>query len=304
MSKLIIAKVPAFIATASKLPFSRRIALTVALLLVSSIVTPSASASIQTLSYSCSVMARNVTLNVSPGDVLNFTSTCGAVLLGGYNSNAISSSTGNGFPARSFVVSASLAPGTYVDAIELYTAYHNFYTLVYTSPVSDAEASAVAAKAAAQAAAAKREAEKRDARTEIVRKAINKQALNDGLFNIAEISGVYATNIAAVQADIFALTDSERSNIEPIIKVARKFEIVALIGSDRVSTLSPTPFVEIGLIPETSKFKTSLVVAVRKLPAESRDSYNEIKAEIDAKAAALDSRRDRLASIITRIKSR
>jgi len=94
---------------------------------------PSASAATQTLTYDCSVTARNVTRNVSPGDVLNFTSRCGAVFLGAYNSSVISSSSGSGFPSRSFVVSASLAPGSYADAIELYSAYHNFYRLVYAS---------------------------------------------------------------------------------------------------------------------------------------------------------------------------
>ena len=197
---------------------------------------------------------------------------------------------------------AEASPFTPLTSRTLYAVW-----IVNEEAAAEAAAKAAAeaaAKAAAEAAAAKREAEKRDARAELVLKSINKQALNVDLFNKADISGVNATNIAAVQADIFALTDSERSSIEQIVKVARKFEVVALIGSDRVRTLSPTPFVEIGLIPQASKIKTSLVVAVRNLPELSRDSYGEIKAAIDAKAAELQARKDRLASIITRIKSR
>ena len=308
MTKLRISRVQAVVATTSKSPISRRIALMVSLLLLSSIVTPSASASIQTLSYSCNRMARNVTIDVSPGDVLNFTSTCGAVFLGGYNSNVISPSSGNGLPSRSFVVSASLAPGTYVDAIELYAAFHNFYTLVYTSPVTDAAASAsaaeAAAKAAVEAAAAKREAEKRDARAEIVRKAINKQTLSTELFEKAEIPGITAGNRAGAEAEIHSLPDASRSEINQIMKIARKYEVVGLIGSDRVKCVYPSQYIEIGLISADSKIKSSLVKAVSGLAENQRNTYEEIKAAIEAKTAELQARKDRLAKVLARSSNR
>jgi hypothetical protein len=304
MTKLRISRVQAVVATTSKSPISRRIALMVSLLLLSSIVTPSASASIQTLSYSCYRMARNVTIDVSPGDVLNFTSDCGSVFLGGYNSNVISPSSGNGLPSPSFVVSASLAPGTYVDAIELYAAFHNFYTLVYTSPVSDAAASAATAKAAAEAAAAKREAEKRDARTEIVRKAIDKQTLSTELFDKAEIPGITAGNLARAEAEIHALPDASRSEINQIMKIARKYEVVGLIGSDRMKCVYPSQYIEIGLISADSKIKSSLVKAVSGLAENQRNTYEEIKAAIEAKTAELQARKDRLAKVLARSSNR
>lgn len=405
MSKLRIAKVPAFVATTSTSMNSRRIALTVSFILFSSIITPSASvAAGRNYWYDCGSSAP-ITLTVDPGDNLAFNAQCwpSAMSVGSYNSSILENASGNSI-TKFFRVKSSATPGTYVNAIDLYDTTHTLYTIIVrgtvsvpsaptltstavgineitlnfsaganggatitdykysingggyisagvtSSPISitglssnttysvrilarnsqgdgaasnsltattslsaadieaaaaaEAEAKAAAAKAAAAAAAAKREAEKRDARAELVLKAINKQALNVDLFNKADISGVSASNIAAVQADIFALTDFERSNIEQIVKVARKFEVVALIGSDRVRTLSPTPFVEIGLIPQASKIKTSLVVAVRALPESNRKSYAEINAAINAKAAELESRKDRIASIITRIKSR
>jgi hypothetical protein len=169
-----------------------------------------------------------------------------------------------------------------------------------TDPIADAEAAVTAAKAAA----AKREAEKQQARAYLVARYQNSESVTADNYASAEIAGVTALNLKEVTAETLALSYESRSDINQIIKVARKFEVVGLIASNQAGRVYPNMYVEIGLIPETSKIKTSLVVAVRRLPTESRDSYNEIKAAIDAKAAELHSRKDRLASIITRIKSR
>jgi hypothetical protein len=86
--------------------------------------------------------------------------------------------------------------------------------------------------------------------------------------------------------------------------VARKYEIVGNIGSDRINYLQSNTFVEIGLIPATSKNKVALVAAVRKLPESARDTYAEIKAAIEAETAKLKTRSDRLAAVISRNASR
>jgi hypothetical protein len=64
--------------------------------------------------------------------------------------------------------------------------------------------------------------------------------------------------------------------------------------------MSATSFVEIGLIPASSKNKVALVAAIRKLPASARDTYAEIKAAIDAETVRIKSRSDRLAAIVAR----
>ncbi len=161
-----------------------------------------------------------------------------------------------------------------------------------------------AAKAAAEAAAAKREAEKQAARADITSKLKNSKELTVDSFIKAEIPGITASNIAAAQAEILALPEESRTDINQVLKVAHKYEVVGNIGSDRVSYLQSNSFVEIGLIPASSKNKVALVAAVKMLPASARDTYAEIKAAIDAATASIQARKDRLAATISRNTSR
>ena len=159
-------------------------------------------------------------------------------------------------------------------------------------------------KAAAEAAAAKREAEKQAARADITSKLKNSKALTVDSFVKAEIPGITESNIAAVQAEILALPEESRTDINQVLKVAHKFEVVSKIGSDRINYLQSNSFVELGLIPATSKNKVALVAAVKNLPENARDTYAEIKAAIDVTIASLQARKDRLAAVITRNTSR
>ena len=161
-----------------------------------------------------------------------------------------------------------------------------------------------AAKAAAEAAAAKREAEKKAARADITSNLKNSKDLSVETFATAEIAGITATNIASVQAELLALPEESRLDINQVLKVARKYEVVGNIGSDRINYLQSNSFIEIGLIPATSKNKVALVAAVRKLPANARDTYAEIKAAIDVETAKLKTRSDRLSAVISRNSSR
>ena len=132
----------------------------------------------------------------------------------------------------------------------------------------------------------------------------NSKELTVDSFIKAEIPGITASNIAAVQAEILALPEESRTDINQVLKVAHKYEVVGNIGSDRVSYLQSNSFVEIGLIPASSKNKVALVAAVKMLPASARDTYAEIKAAIDAATASIQARKDRLAATISRNTSR
>jgi hypothetical protein len=165
-------------------------------------------------------------------------------------------------------------------------------------------ASDEAAKAAAEAAAAKREAEKQAARADITSNLKSAKDLTVDSFVKAEIPGITATNIAAVQAELLALPEASRADINQILKVAHKYEVVGNIASDQIKYMQSNSFVEIGLIPADSKNKVALVAAIRKLPAASRDTYAEIKAAIDAETTRIKSRSDRLATVISRNASR
>jgi hypothetical protein len=123
-------------------------------------------------------------------------------------------------------------------------------------------------------------------------------------FVTAEIAGITAKNIALVQAELLALPEESRVDINQVLKVARKYELVGNIGSDRINYLQSNSFVEIGLIPATSKNKVALVAAIKKLPESARDTYAEIKAAIDAEIAKIKMRNDRLSAAISRNSSR
>ena len=150
------------------------------------------------------------------------------------------------------------------------------------------------------AASERREAEKQSARTEIASTLQSAKDLTVESFAKAEIRGVTERNLAAVQAEILALPEESRADINQILKVARKFEVVGNIASNQVMRLTASSFVEIGLIPATSKSKVALMAAIRKLPASARDTYAEIKAAIEAETARIKSRNDRLAAIVNR----
>ena len=166
--------------------------------------------------------------------------------------------------------------------------------------VISAEAAAAAARAAADAAAAIRAAEERAARTEVISKLKSAQALTVDSFAKAGIAGVTSENFSALQAELLAMPEASRTDLNQVLKVARKYEVVGNIGSDSAARLQPSLFVEIGLIPTVSKNKAAIVASVRNLPAASRDTYAEIQAAVDAETARIQERKDRLAATISR----
>jgi hypothetical protein len=153
-------------------------------------------------------------------------------------------------------------------------------------------------------AAAKREAEKQEARAEITSFLQSAKELSVEVFAKAEIPGITSGNIALVQAELLGLPESSRTDIKQVLKVARKYEVVGSIGSVKVASMHSNSFIEVGLIPATSKNKVALVAAVRKLPVSDRDTYAEIKAAIEAASKEMQARKDRLTAIMSRIASK
>ena len=154
------------------------------------------------------------------------------------------------------------------------------------------------------AEAAKKEAEKQSARANVVAAIKDAKVLTVDSFTKAQIPGITASNIGDVQAELLALPAEARSDINQVLKVARKYEVVGIIASDQVKSVQPSTLVEIGLIPDTSKNKVALAAAIKKLPLEARDSLTEIKAAIEAANAAIQMRSDRLAKVLARQSSR
>jgi streptogramin lyase len=177
-------------------------------------------------------------------------------------------------------------------------------TVLTAPPSSESEIDAAALAAQKAIEEAKRQAEKRAARDEITNlvKAYKDVALE--LFTKAEIYGVTAANIAAVQSEIASLPQITRADLSEVLKIARKYEVVGKIASDQFASVYSGSLIEIGLIPKDSKNKATLTAAIKKLAPSDRSSYALIKKAIDAKMTENQARKDRLANLLGRNTSR
>jgi hypothetical protein len=171
------------------------------------------------------------------------------------------------------------------------------------SPVQIQSVTAAQREADIKAAAAQRDAEVKAARTDISNKLQKSEKLTVDTFKQADIAGVTSENFAQVQAEILTLPVALRTDINQVLKVARKYEVVGKIASERIR-MPNSAFVEVGLIPAASKNKTSLIAAVRREAPSDRDTYAEIQAIIAAEAASIKAKKDRLAAVIASIKNR
>lgn len=183
-----------------------------------------------------------------------------------------------------------------------------------TMPASDEELAAQAAaaatqreadaRAAAAAAEQRREFLKKNARESIVKEFKDSGKPTIEQFRDAQIPGVTAGNIDEVQEEVLALPDEIRSDITQVLKIARKYEVVGVIAAEELNYLDPSALVEIGLIPQESRYKYSLTLVLRKLPQSERSNYVLIKAVMDAELAKIQSRKDRLTAIKARLAAR
>jgi uncharacterized repeat protein (TIGR02543 family) len=171
------------------------------------------------------------------------------------------------------------------------------------SPVQIQSVTAAQREAEIKAAAAQRDAEVKAARTDISNKLQKSEKLTVDTFKQADIAGITSENFAQVQAEILALPVALRTDINQVLKVARKYEVVGKIASETIR-MPNSAFVEVGLIPAASKNKTSLIAAVRREAPSDRDTYAKIQAIIAAEAASIKAKKDRLAAVIASIKNR
>jgi len=192
-----------------------------------------------------------------------------------------------------------------IQSLLFVSRYNNmkFDELKIFSAVTTLDPAAVAEKQRKEAAA-KREAERVLARTEILTKYKKSQNISIELFAQAEIAGITKENIKDVQAEMAALPEVSRVDLTQVLKIARKYEVLAIIASDQVKRIYSTSLIDAGLISVDSKNKATLTTVVRRLAASERSSYVAIKKAIDAKMAEIQARKDRLTAILARIASR
>jgi hypothetical protein len=196
-------------------------------------------------------------------------------------------------------VTSDVIPGIY----SLNSARGKTLTVI-AAPVVVSISSEELARQAAQVALVKREAEKSSARALVLTKFEDSEKITLEVFRQAEINGITAENIEAVQAEIDALPKDSRKDINQILRIARKYEVVGMIASDRVTSVYSNKLIEIGLIPADSKNKAALTAAIQSLAASERASYAAIKNAIDARMAEIRARSNRSVTILALIASR
>ena len=199
-------------------------------------------------------------------------------------------------------VTSSTPLGTY----ELQFHAGKTLTLIAAPIVVSVSAEELAAQRLSEsmAAARVREAEKMMARGEIEAKSRRSESISVELFARAEIAGINKENIEAVQAEINALPKEHRGYIGQILEIARKFEVVGIIASDRVISIHSKTLIEVGIIPVDSKNKEALTDLIKHLDEELRSSLAAITELIAAETAEFQARIKKQAIIVLKIKSK
>jgi hypothetical protein len=114
----------------------------------------------------------------------------------------------------------------------------------------------------------------------------------------ADINGVTEKNIGLVNADIAKLPEGDRSDIKQIEKVVLKFATVDKVAEGK--SFYSADLVAVGLIPQDSKIKTSVLATLKKLPSSSLDSFEKIQAAIASVEKIYIDRKARLAAILAK----
>ncbi len=194
---------------------------------------------------------------------------------------------------------SDVTPGTY----RISSAPGKTLTLTAAPTVVSVSAEELA-RQAVQAASVIREAEKKSARESIANKLKGTEKIGLEIFKQAEVGGITSENIEAVQLEIASLPEESRTDISQVLKIARKYEVVSIICSERVTTIYSNTLIEIGLISQDSENKAALTAAVKKLPISERSSYLMILETIKTQKAEIQARKVRLTTVLALIQSR
>lgn len=116
----------------------------------------------------------------------------------------------------------------------------------------------------------------------------------------ADFRGVTTNNIGLINADISKLLEADRTDIKKVEKVVLKFATVDKIAEGR--NFYSADLVAVGLIPQDSKIKTSILATLKKLPSSSLDSFEKIQAAVLSVEKAAADRKARLAAVLARRK--
>jgi uncharacterized repeat protein (TIGR02543 family) len=159
---------------------------------------------------------------------------------------------------------------------------------------ADAQAAALAARQAAEAHVRAVE----EAKSEIKSLLSSGESLTVGQLVKAEITGVTDKNIALINADLAKLPDDKKADLSQLNKIILKFVIVDKIAKG--SRFYPNDLVTIGLIPQDSKLKTTIAIAIRNLSPSDRDTFEKIQAAVAEAEKVVLARQARLTAALAK----
>ena len=177
-------------------------------------------------------------------------------------------------------------------------SFSSHLTLYAQWTVNAVSSSGNESEAAAEAAAEARVRAVEVAKTEIKSVLASGKPLTADQLLKADINGVTAKNIDLVNADIAKLSEDQKTDIAAVEKVVFKFATVDKIAEGK--SFLPNDLVSAGIIPQDSKVKTSVAIAIRKLPASSVDTFEKIQAVVASIQKTYDDRKSRLAAILAK----
>jgi hypothetical protein len=161
---------------------------------------------------------------------------------------------------------------------------------------------AAAVQALAKEAEAQREVERRSARTQISNLLSDSKIPAIDLFRTAGIDRITEKNHLLITSELIALPKESRVDFSVIQKSAKKYVVLdAICTGTQFREFTASDLNEIGLVPKANR--ALITHHLRLIPAEQRDSHAEIIAIVEQEVATIQSRKDRLAAIISQIKS-
>lgn len=222
-------------------------------------------------------------------------------------SNTLTLTPSNGGSARVITnyvsgteISDLLASTTYTISIKSQGGIANINslpgTLEFTTPQDPVEVARLAELARLAGIA--------QAKTEIQTSSKEANGLTLDVLAKAEIKGATKTNLPLINKELAQLSPEKRGDLNQILKIIRKYEVVDILASPNANMVQPKLLVEIGLIPSESKNKTSLVNAVKRLSPSDRSTYEAIQSALKLEMQDIQARKDRTAAIINKINSR
>jgi hypothetical protein len=176
--------------------------------------------------------------------------------------------------------------------------WYSWQFLIAPSAVSLTTPAVESVAATAKAAAETRARAVEVAKTEIKSILTSGKPLTADQLLKADINGVTEKNIGLVNADIAKLSEADRSDIKQIEKIVLKFATVDKVAEGK--RFYSADLVVVGLIPQDSKIKTSILATLKKLPSSSLDSFEKIQAVIASVEKINSDRKARLAALLAK----